>query len=210
MRNRRSRDTIRFTPDLAQQVASYMARYQLDDPVRAYSAIASATHKNVSLHPADLEQIDLALKNHLSLFEGESYPLRIEKKRRLALSLMHLLSQFHPILYGRVASGSALQSSPIYLALEADTSEEICRFLIDLDIPYRSFSLSLPLTLREKKLFDLIAFESGDDSIRLLHLPIQCRQRPLDPANGKPLRGLTLCALESQLSQDGQPNRPQK
>lgn len=81
-------------------------------------------------------EIELALREHLEVYQSASLSQRIAKRRRVALKAMKFLSDFKPRLVGAVLRGTVTESSEIQLHLSADAPEQIAAALIENNIPY--------------------------------------------------------------------------
>ena len=68
----------------------------------------------------DNQQIEHAVREHLSLFRAETQPQELHALRRLALIWMDRLAEFRPHVCGAVWNGTATALSAIYLELFCD------------------------------------------------------------------------------------------
>ena len=78
----------------------------------------------------DNAEIDLALREHLALFDDE-HPARVARMRAAALSLMRRLEAFDPYLTGAVWKGIVAEHAPIHLQLFHDDVKAVEMRLLD-------------------------------------------------------------------------------
>lgn len=81
------------------------------------------------------EQIVQALREYQSLYQSDTQPRRLLALRQKALALMHLLRDFHPMVVGAVANGTAGEHSDLHLHCTADNAKALGIFLLNQNIP---------------------------------------------------------------------------
>ncbi|MDD2712824.1 MAG: hypothetical protein PHU77_07870 [Simplicispira sp.] len=84
----------------------------------------------------DNEQLEAAVREHLTLFCAETQPDELRALRELALVWMERMAAFRPYLGGAVWHGTATRLSDIYLQLFCDDSKSAEIALIDQRIAY--------------------------------------------------------------------------
>ena len=82
------------------------------------------------------EEIEIALRAHQSLYQGEEQRERIQYLRKRALEAMRLLERFRPYLAGPVLRGTAGRYSDIDLQLFTDDGKAVEHFLLNRNIAY--------------------------------------------------------------------------
>ena len=82
------------------------------------------------------EEIEIALRAHQSLYQGEEQRERIQYLRQRALEAMRLLERFRPYLAGPVLRGTAGRYSDIDLQLFTDDGKAVEHFLLNRNIAY--------------------------------------------------------------------------
>ena len=85
------------------------------------------------------EEIEIALRAHQSLYQGEEQRERIHYLRQRALEAMRLLERFRPYLAGPVLRGTAGRYSDIDLQLFTDDGKAVEHFLLNRNIAYDIF-----------------------------------------------------------------------
>ena len=83
-------------------------------------------------------EIEVALREYLSLYQAEEHPERITELRRIALQAMRALERFNPYLTGPVLTGIAGPYAEIDLQLFPESSKEVELFLLDRNIAYEA------------------------------------------------------------------------
>jgi hypothetical protein len=109
--------------DLRSEIAASAARLVVEDGLdygaaKRRAARDSGAASRVML--PDNQQIEEAVREHLSLFHGQTQPRELLVLRRLALVWMDRLLQFRPHLTGAAWNGTATRHSGIQLDLFCD------------------------------------------------------------------------------------------
>ncbi|MES9900522.1 MAG: hypothetical protein ABW148_16065 [Sedimenticola sp.] len=123
--------------------------------------------------------------------------------RKVARDAMKSLAIFQPQLTGSVLNGTADSHSCITLVLFAETTEEVILRLLELKIPWREEAPMLRYCNGSTQRRPLLSFVAGETAIELLILtPGERRNPPLDPADGRPLKGAGLSRLDQLMVRD--------
>lgn len=123
---------------IAQLAAQLMAEHGIQEHALAKRKAArqlGVTSNNVL--PSN-EEIDVALKAYLSLFESDTHEQDLDAMRRQALEVMEVLARFNPVLTGGLVQGAASRHSDIELEVYSDSSKEFEQFLLNQDIEFKS------------------------------------------------------------------------
>jgi len=148
-------------------------------------------------------EIELALKNHLQLFQPSTQAIQLHELRKSAAEAMQLFSSYHPRLIGPVLTGTANRHTPITLILFSDTVESVAIALLDWKIPCRQREMTLDYSHKKRAMRTLFSFHAGEHQIELLVLPKSERHNlPLDPTEGRPQKGASLDQLLKLLASD--------
>ena len=151
-------------------------------------------------HPPSNAEIEQALIGYQQLFQSDTQPAALRRLRQVALQAMHLLSRFDPRLVGPVLSGSADDSSIVYLHLFADFPEAVAVFLMDQHIPFEHDERQVRFGPEEDELLPLYRFVAGDTVIELTLFPAQgLRRPPLSPLDKRPMRRGNAATVERLL-----------
>jgi hypothetical protein len=142
------------------ELAQVAARLVVEDGLE-YAGAKRRAVKQLGL-PArtalpDNDAIDMAVREHIDLFCGESQPAELAALRMIALSWMQRLANFRPHLGGSVWHGTATRHSDVYLQLFCDDPKEPEWALLDHRVDYRPSEVNglhgepvQALTLRER------------------------------------------------------------
>lgn len=148
-------------------------------------------------------EIELALKNHLQLFQPAAQATQLHELRKSAAEAMRLFSPYHPRLIGPVLTGIANQHTPVTLILFSDTVEAVAISLMDWKIPCRQREVTLDYSNKKRVMRTVFSFHAGEHQIELLVLPESERHNlPLDPTEGRPQKGASLNQLLTLLASD--------
>jgi hypothetical protein len=109
--------------DLRSEIAASAARMVVEDGLDYGAAKRRAARDSGAASRVllpDNQQIEDAVREHLSLFHGQTQPRELLALRRLALVWMDRLQPFRPHLTGAVWNGTATRHSGIQLDLFCD------------------------------------------------------------------------------------------
>ncbi|MES3020011.1 MAG: hypothetical protein V4857_00340 [Pseudomonadota bacterium] len=122
---------------LRAQIAAAAARLVAQDGAdfgsakrKAARQVLGPTPPNADLLP-DNAEIEEALRQYQSLFQGDTQPARLLQLRTVALEVMDALAEFSPHLTGAVLGGTAGEHDDIHLQLFADSAKEVEIFLLN-------------------------------------------------------------------------------
>lgn len=85
--------------------------------------------------PSD-QEIQDEVRAYQALFLADEQPLELRELRELALSLMHKMTQFEPIIYGAAVNGTGSAHSDIHLIAFADDEKEVDYWLLNQNISF--------------------------------------------------------------------------
>src|SRR3954462_5035002 len=121
---------------IAAAAARLMAEGGIDDFALAKRKAArqlGATEKQAL--PGN-DEVEVALRAYLDLYQAQEHPERIKELRSIALSLMVELREFTPYLIGPVLKGLAGPYAEIELQLFPDSAKDVEIFLLNRDIAF--------------------------------------------------------------------------
>lgn len=149
-------------------------------------------------HAEVLEQ----LREYQRLFQGDSQPGELRRRREAALDAMEFLAGFQPRLVGAVLEGTADGQSPVCLQVFADDPEAFALFLADQGWPATAFEARLRLHRDGVGKFTGWRFVAGGLPFEIVALPpALLRQPPLGP-DERPMARANAAALRALLSAD--------
>lgn len=195
MGNRRDASLTRA---IAIEAARLMADGHCHDTYSACRKAAERLGERNPRHWPDQATIEAALREHQALFRATSQPLELARLRRLALEAMRDLASFQPRLVGAVAKGLADAHSAVRLLLTADTPEQVALALEERRIPWRSAEVTLLFSRNRRETRPAFRFQAGETPVELVVLdPADRHDPPRDPADNRPLRGLSAQELQA-------------
>jgi hypothetical protein len=156
--------------------------------------------------PSNLEVKD-ALRSYQALYGGPAHRVAIENLRRAAARVMTELQAFQPRLVGSVLDGTANAHSRIALHVFPDSVESAVLFLADRNVAFDQEQRQIRWFDGQHRMVPVLVFEfDGADVELVLFEPINLRQSPPSPIDGRPQHRATLAEVEYLLAQDfGQP-----
>jgi hypothetical protein len=188
---------------IAQAAARLIAEHGLNDWQAAKRK--ACRHLGLPDHQGlpDNDEVELALRDYNSLFQGATQVRSLRAQRLDALEWMERLSRWSPRLTGAVAAGWATEHSEVRLELEAEDAKAVELSLINAGIAYTS--MPAPRGIDEPP---QLRVESPRATLRIVILsPQQRRNRPRrerDPTSGERLTASQLRALLAE-SDEGSP-----
>ena len=200
---RRHRDHHRLKTLLAQECARLMTEEGIKDfrTAKRKAALHLAINDKAAL--PDNAQIEQAVLEHQRLFHAEQQVDRLRELRQTALEAMSFLARFRPKLVGSVLSGTAGPHSDIQSHLFADTPTDVLVFLMEHHIPLETSERRLKLNNGDHVVLPVFGFRAGDTPIDLtIFAPLDEREPPRSPVDGRPLRRAGPTEVESLLVSD--------
>ena len=115
---------------------------------------------------------------------------------------MKLLAPFDPRLVGAAVSGAITQANRLQLHVFSEKPESLDLFFQDRGIHYEQDEREYRYPDGSTELVPLLCFEADDVSVDVASFPPgEERRLPLSPADGEPMRRLTLSDVEALLTQ---------
>lgn len=136
--------------------------------------------------PSNLEVQD-ALQHYQRLYGGEQHACNLEQLRLTALSLMGLLQDFSPRLVGPVLDGTAGKHSRISIHVFCDAPENLILFLLENGITFAQEQRQIRWHDGSYRTIPMVLIEpQGTRAELAVFLPVDLRQSPPSPIDGKP------------------------
>ena len=152
--------------------------------------------------PSNLEVKD-ALRSYQALYGGPAHRDTIESLRRVAARAMNALKDFEPRLVGSVLDGTANAHSRIALHVFPDSVESAVLFLADRNVAFDQEQRQIRWFNGQHRMVPVLVFEfDGVDVELMLFEPINLRQSPPSPIDGRPQHRATIAEVEYLLDQD--------
>jgi len=212
---RRHRDQHRLKTLLAQECARLMVEEGVKDyrAAKRKAALRLAVSDRAVL--PDNVEIERAVIEHQRLFHGDRQATQLRRLRQTALEAMRFLARFRPRLVGPVLHGTAGSHSEVQLHLFADTPKDVLLFLMEHRIPLDTSERRQKLNNGERVSLPVFGFEAGGATIELtIFNPLDEREAPPSPVDGRPLRRAGPTEVQFLLSSDSpstrvwEPNHP--
>ncbi len=151
--------------------------------------------------PRNLE-IERALREHQRLFQADSQPQLLLRRRTAAVEAMRFLAQFEPRLVGAVLEGTADAHSAVCLHVFSDDADAVERYLSEHGVPVEGQVRRLRYSRSEQPEYPVLLFAADELPFDLTVLPRNALRRPpLDRTDDRPMRRASLVQVEMMLSE---------
>jgi len=197
--NGRSRDTVDA------EYLALCARIICEEDVLDYRVAASKAAQRLGLHAKAPDGLALraAVIDYQRLFGGAAYAERLQGLRKAALQAMRLLAHYEPRLVGGAATGAITRAHRVQLHVFADKAEELDIFLENRQIAFTQGDRDYRYANGTTETVPLARFEAGAIGVDLaIFAPEDLRRPPLSPADGLPMKRLTLAQAETLAAED--------
>lgn len=155
--------------------------------------------------PSNLEVQD-ALRHYQRLYGGEQHTSNLEKLRLAALSLMGLLEDFSPRLVGPVLDGTAGKHSRISLHVFCDSPESLILYFLEKGIPFAQEQRQIRWHDGSYRTLPILVIEQqGTNAELAIFSPVDLRQSPPSPIDGKPQHRASQLEVECLLDPQAGP-----
>jgi hypothetical protein len=146
--------------------------------------------------PSNIE-VKEALHAYQNLYGGKRHQSNLENLRSTAVRAMQLLHSFKPRLVGSVLDGTASQYSRVSLHVFCDSPDEVVLHFLEKGIPFSQEQRQIRWYDGNHRIVPVIVTELEEASVELsVFDPIQLRQAPPSPIDGKPQKRASLADVE--------------
>lgn len=150
--------------------------------------------------PSNLE-IQEALQDYQRLYGGEDHNRHLDHLRGEALNIMRFLRQFSPRLVGPVLDGTASRHSRISFHVFCDEPENLVLFFLENGRPFKQEQRQIRWHDGSYKTIQLMIIEENGITAELaVFSPLDIRQAPPSPIDGRPQKRASLVDLECLMS----------
>ena len=197
---------IRKMKQVRREVAAEAARILATEGQHNYHAAKKKAAERIGVSerlalPSNLEVKD-ALRTYQALYGGPEHRDTIDGLRQVAARVMRLLEAFQPRLVGSVLDGTANAHSRIALHIFADSVETAILFLADRNVGFDQEQRPIRWFNGQHRLVQVLVFEfDGVDVELVVFEPINLRQSPPSPIDGRPQHRASLAEVEYLLAQ---------
>lgn len=183
-------------PRARTEVAQVAARLMAEDNVhdfgeakdRAAASLGLASRRTL---PGN-DEVEAEIRHYQALFQADEQPRWLAAKRRMALAMMDLLTDFDPRLAGAVLRGTAAAESEITLHLWVDPPERLANFFYDRHIPWELDGWEA--RFGGNRIYELPMYRINPEgqSVRLIVFPEAApREAPRSVIDGRPMQRAT-------------------
>ena len=195
---------------MRRQIVAEAARIMAQENVHDYYQAKQKAQRRLGIasgvaSPSN-EEVDVALREYMTLFSGDVQEQRVQALRRHAYKAMRFFADFNPYLVGAALADTALEHSVVTLHLFAEPAERVMMFLVDQDIRHDLIDKSYRFDSRsnDHQRFPAYRFSVDDQEFEVIVFPMQKqRHPPLDPVHNKAMKRLGLKQVEALLVEGG-------
>ena len=149
------------------------------------------------------EEVEVALKSYLQLYQADEHAERLAHLRACALELMRTLERFNPQLSGPVLEGNAARYSNVDLHLFTDSPKDVELFMLNQGFEYRQrhrdvYRGAQPATV----VAFLVATEDADFNVSVFAYD-DLRLSLRSTLNGRPFRHAGLESVATMQREEG-------
>ncbi len=198
---------IRKMRQARREVAAEAARILATEGQHNYHAAKKKAAERIGVSerlalPSNLEVKD-ALRSYQALYGGHAHQDTIDGLRRTAARVMRALGDFQPRLVGSVLDGTANDHSRIALHIFPESVESAILFLAERNVAFDQEQRQIRWFDGQHRLLPVLVFEfDGADVEAMLFDPINLRQSPPSPIDGRPQHRASLAEVEFLLAQE--------
>jgi hypothetical protein len=151
--------------------------------------------------PSNIEVKD-ALRSYQALYGGATHLQNIQRLRRIAARSMRMLEGFQPRLVGSVLDGTASAHARIALHIFADVVESLILFLLEAGIAFAQEQRQIRWFNGDYRVLPVVVIELDDAELEMMVFdPVQLRQAPPSPIDGRPQHRANLAEVEHLLGE---------
>ncbi|MGH8273161.1 MAG: hypothetical protein ACRES9_02725 [Gammaproteobacteria bacterium] len=181
---------------LAEEAARILSEEGRRDHLAAKHKAAARLGLNARHLPTNRE-VEAALVERQRLYEAPAQDERRARLRRGALAAMEALAGFETRAAGALAAPVATAHAVVSLHVFVDSPEALAFRLTDLRIAWRESARRIRWCNGRTRRVPVFAFRLEDEEIEALAFtPLDLREAPADPVDGRPMRRLSRRALE--------------
>ncbi len=198
---------IRKMKQARREVAAEAARILATEGQHNYHAAKKKAAERLGVSerlalPSNLEVKD-ALLSYQALYGGPDHRDTIGKLLRVAARVMQALQTLQPRLVGSVLDGTANAHSRIALHVFPDSVESAILFLVERNVAFNQEQRQIRWFDGQHRQVPVLVFEfEGSDVELVVFEPINLRQSPPSPIDGRPQRRASLAEVEFLLAQE--------
>ncbi|MEO8160334.1 MAG: hypothetical protein ABI588_02865 [Arenimonas sp.] len=185
---------------IAFEAARLMATQGLQDAReatrRAARQLGEDQAQGLPLQAEVLEQ----LRDYQRLFQADSQPAALRRRREAALQAMAFLQAFEPRLVGAVLDGSADEHSPVRLQVFAEDPEAFARFLAELGWPHSTSTMRVQSRRDQPaQTFTAWHFLAGGLPFEVVALPTALLRQPPPGPDGRAMERASSATVRAML-----------
>lgn len=201
---------IRKLKQVRREVAAEAARIMATEGQYNFHAAKKKAAERIGVNerlalPSNLEVQD-ALQYYQRLYGGVEHAGNLEMLRMTALSLMNALEDFSPRLVGSVLDGTAGKHARVALHVFCDSPETLVLYFIENSIQFTQEQRQIRWHDGSYRTIPVLVIEEqGVQAELAVFAPLDLRQSPPSPVDGKPQRRATLLEVECLLNTGSDP-----
>ncbi len=202
---------IRKLRQVRLEVAAEAARIIATEAQHNYHAAKKKAAERIGVSerlalPSNVE-VKEALRRYQSLYGGAAHTRNLEFLRETAIHAMRQLENFEPRLVGAVLDGTANEHSRISLHVFSDSTESLILWFLERGVAFSEEQRQIRWHDGTHRLMPLIVFELQGAAVELtIFAPVDLRQSPPSPIDGKPQKRVSINEAECLLAESMNPS----
>ena len=186
--------------EVRRRVAEEAARLISDQGLRDFAAALRKAAEQLGIRDNRMlprrADVEAALLERQRLFQGDSQPRALARRRETALEAMDFFAPFEPRLVGAVLEGYADELSAVALHVFSDDPDEVLRFLDERGIPYEQEQRRFRYGGDRVALRPALRFEADGIPVDLSVFEREgLREAPLERGGDRPVRRANRAAV---------------
>ena len=134
-RNAKHSRHAQYSEPMRRDISNLAARLMAEEGVSSYAVAKRKAAKQLGVTDSEVlpgnQEIEVALRAYMALYQPEELNQRLTVLRREALEMMRLLGVFNPYLTGSALDGSAGRYAEAEIELFADSAKDVEIFLLN-------------------------------------------------------------------------------
>lgn len=139
-RNAKHSRHAQYSEPMRRDISNLAARLMAEEGVSSYAVAKRKAAKQLGVPASEVlpgnQEIEVALRAYMALYQQDELNQRLTLLRREALEMMRLLGAFNPYLTGPALDGSAGRYAEAEIELFADSAKDVEIFLLNKGISF--------------------------------------------------------------------------
>ena len=146
-------------------------------------------------------EVEEALRRYQGLYGGAAHVENLERLRAGAVDAMYYLEKYNPRLVGPVLEGTANKHSRVTLHVFSDSMESVILHFLERGTPFSQEQRQIRWHDGGHRIIPIVVIEESGTKVELaVFSPVDLRQAPPSPIDGRPQHRASLAEVECLLT----------